>query len=279
MKKDHTYKHSIAWQKSKEEVWADIAVIIARKDASAGTPRTLVPSSRLLAIAASFTLLLAISGFMRFHTLEMHAPEGEHMSATLPDGSTVELNSNTSLSYHPQWWRFSRTAQLEGEAWFLVKKGSKFVVKSALAQTEVLGTSFNVFARDDRYHVSCHSGTVSVSSRQTKDIAVLDPGRKAVLSRTGTLSVYPMSYRGDTPVWVNPMLMYISTPLGLVFDEIEQKYSIEIDYSQIQEHLYSGNFPADTPLENMLSLLCRPFNLSYELSSGNKYLIISAPPE
>lgn len=270
---------NINWEKSKEEVWAEISGKIAGEGADRKLQQGPLPGRRWLALAASLTLLLALSAFMRFHAIETFSGDGEKISVILPDGSVVELNSNTKFSYHPYWWRFSRTARLEGEAWFEVEKGSKFRVKSELASTEVLGTTFNIFARGDSYLVSCHSGKVSVSSHQTKDRAVLEPGSKLVMSGSGSLEVSRMKFKGDTPAWLNPMLTFTSTPLHLVFEEIERQYGIEIDHSAVPEHLYSGNFPVDIPPENVLSLLCRPFNLTYERTSGNKYLILPASPE
>lgn len=68
---------------------------------------------------------------------------------TLPDGSVVRLNSVSRLSYKPLGWYFSRSAELSGEAFFEVEKGSKFTIYSMLGSTSVLGTSFNnVTARD-----------------------------------------------------------------------------------------------------------------------------------
>lgn len=283
MKKDPTYRKttlsgaSIAWEKSKEEIWTDLSGIIAKEGAVSKTHGLKLHRKLWFALAASLALLLAVTGFIRFLTVETYSSDGEVSTVALPDGSLVELNSNSILSYHPHWWRLARSVRLEGEAWFMVEKGSRFSVESSLALTEVLGTSFNVFARGDSYRVSCHSGRVQVSARQTKDRAVLDPGSKAELSDSGTFAVSPMLYRGEKPVWLNPMIMFTSTPLRLVFKEVERQYGIEIEYSRVPEHIYSGNFSVDTPLENVLSLLCRPFNLSYEFATGKKYIIVPAP--
>jgi ferric-dicitrate binding protein FerR (iron transport regulator) len=285
MRKDHTYHKqplsgaSITWEKSKEEIWAGLSEKIAEQGPGHKSQALKLQGRKWPSLAASVTLLLALTGFMRFHTVKTQSPADEISSVVLPDGSIVELNSSSTLSYHPHWWRLARSVRLEGEAWFEVEKGSRFRVESSLALTEVLGTSFNVFARGDSYRVSCHSGRVQVSSRQTKDSAILDPGSKAVLDDAGTLAVSPMKYKGDTPAWLNPMIIFTSTPLHLVFEEIERQYGIEIEYSGVPEHIYSGNFAVDTPLENVLSLLCRPFNLSYELSTGKKYIIVPAPAD
>jgi len=64
---------------------------------------------------------------MRFYTQTITVPKGHHLVAQLPDGSTVDLNADTKLSYHPYWWRFARTVNFEGEGFFKVKKGKKLI--------------------------------------------------------------------------------------------------------------------------------------------------------
>jgi transmembrane sensor len=292
MKEDFTYKHnsdsgdpadqllsraSIPWKQSKEEVWKDISAKIKKEGGDQEIHKRFLPGKQWLALAASITLLISVTGFLRFYSVETSTLLAETHTLVLPDGSSVELNENTTISYHPYWWRVSRSVKLEGEAWFLVEKGSNFRVESALAVTEVLGTSFNVLARDEIYQVSCHTGRVSVSASLSKDRAILDPGKQVELSSVGALEVTDMRYVGDTPGWLNRNIMFSSTPLQLVFEEIEKQYGIEIDGSRLPELLYSGNFSTNLPLENVLTLLCRPFKLRYEKITGKKYIIYPAP--
>jgi transmembrane sensor len=291
MKEDSTYKHnsgsgdpadqllsraSIPWKQSKEEVWKDISAKIKKEGGDQEIHKRFLPGKQWLALAASITLLLSVTGFLRFYSIETSTLLAETHALVLPDGSSVELNENTTISYHPYWWRVSRSVKLEGEAWFLVEKGSNFRVESALAVTKVLGTSFNVLARDDIYQVSCHTGRVSVSASLSKDRAILDPGKQVELSSVGALEVTDMRYVGDTPGWLNRNIMFSSTPLQMVFEEIEKQYGIEIDGSRLPELLYSGNFSTNLPLENVLTLLCRPFKLRYEKITGKKYVIYPA---
>ncbi|MCP4312721.1 MAG: DUF4974 domain-containing protein [Bacteroidetes bacterium] len=294
MRKDSKYKNnsdsgdpadhllssaSVPWEKSKEEVWKDLSAAITKEGGVQEIHRRFLPGKQWLALAASFTLLLAVTGYMRFHSIEVSTTMAETHSLLLPDGSAVELNSNTILSFHPHWWRISRGVKLEGEAWFLVEKGSSFRVESALAVTEVLGTSFNVLARNEKYQVSCHTGRVRVSASQSKERAILDPGKQVVLGSDGTLEVSDMISVSTAPGWLNRNIMFSATPLQMVFEEIEKQYGIEIDGSRLPDLLYSGSFSTDIPLENILTLLCRPFNLRYEKITGKKYIIYPAPEE
>ena len=86
---------------------------------------------------------------------QLKAPPGQVRTATLPDGSRVELNSGTTLRY-PRWWQvrflrqwMGRTVHLDGEAFFTVAANeAPFRVETRNAVVRALGTQFNVWARE-----------------------------------------------------------------------------------------------------------------------------------
>jgi ferric-dicitrate binding protein FerR (iron transport regulator) len=162
---------------------------------------------------------------------------------------------------------------LDGEAFFTVKEGRKFLVVSDLGTTEVLGTTFNVFARGGNYQVSCHTGRVRVSGTMTDQTVILTPNELAELDEYGDLRVSSVDDQGRTPGWTNKLIMFTSAPLSLVFEEIERQYGIVIEAPAKMKQVYSGNFSLDQSVENVLSLLCLPFDLTYERQTGNVYLV------
>ena len=85
------------------------------------------------------------------------------MVVTLPDNSIVTLRGGSELSYAPYWWFADRSLQFEGEAFFDVEKGSSFTVQSDNGVTQVLGTSFSIYANDENYEVFCKTGKVKSS--------------------------------------------------------------------------------------------------------------------
>ncbi len=263
----------ISWEKSKGEVWNDLEDLMAKEDQSPVRVRHLHPNRQWLALAASLVLLLSVSSFMRFYTVKTYSPQGVHASLQLPDGSGVELNASTHLSYHPYWWFVSREVKLDGEAYFKVEKGRTFRVVSGKASTEVLGTTFNVYARGEDYIVTCHSGSVRVSEDLTGSTVTLSPRERSILNASGGFSVSRLENAPDSPGWTGNMLMFASTPLRLVFEEIERQFGIVIEIPAEMPQVYSGNFSIDQSVENILSLLCLPFDLEYELQTGNKYLV------
>ncbi len=260
-------------KRAKGEVWNDLEDLMAKEDQPPVRVRHLHPNRQWLALAASLVLLLSVSAFMRFYTVKSYSPQGVHASLHLPDGSEVELNASTHLSYHPYWWFVSREVKLDGEAFFNVEKGKNFQVVSPLGSTEVLGTTFNVFARGRDYMVTCHSGSVRVSEDLTGSSVILSPNERSMLETSGGFRVSQLENTPDSPGWTGSMLMFASTPLRLVFEEIERQFGIVIETPAEMQQVYSGNFSLDQSVENILSLLCLPFDLEYEQQAGNKYLV------
>ncbi|TFH20169.1 MAG: DUF4974 domain-containing protein [Bacteroidia bacterium] len=263
----------VPWEKSKAEVWSDFEHRLVKEDLSPVPVRRMFPGKQWLALAASLVLLLAVSSFMRFYSVKTYCPAGVHTSLNLPDGSVVEINAASTVEYHPYWWFLSRKVDLDGEAFFGVKEGRKFRVVSDLGTTEVLGTTFNIFARGENYLVSCHTGSVRVSAARNEQSVILSPNELAELNEYGDLMVSPVDDQGQAPGWTNNLIMFTAAPLSLVFEEIERQYGIVIEAPAKMKQVYSGNFSLDQSVENILSLLCLPFDLSYERQTGNVYLV------
>jgi ferric-dicitrate binding protein FerR (iron transport regulator) len=267
----------IPWEKSKAQVWDELERKIDMEDRSPEPVVRTLSGRQWFAMAATVALLLSVAGFMRFYTVKTFCPDSVHASVELPDGSDVELNASTRISYHPYWWFISREVKLDGEAFFQVEKGKKFRVVSSNATTEVLGTTFNVFARGEDYIVTCHTGSVKVIDRASKKSVILSPEEKSVLNPTGGFTVSRVPEPRTEPGWTKNLIMFGSTPLQLVFEEVERQFGIVIETTGEVQEVYSGNFSLDQPVENILSLLCVPFDLEYERQSGNKYLVYPSP--
>ena len=128
-------------------------------------------------VAAACLAILFILRFLNPGETTLDVPRGKHMVHQLPDASEVEINAESSLAYSVKGWDQDRLVSLDGEAYFRVKKGKKFTVKTSLGEVEVLGTSFNVYNRGEDFRVSCLTGSVQVSSRRGDLHKVLLPGQ------------------------------------------------------------------------------------------------------
>jgi ferric-dicitrate binding protein FerR (iron transport regulator) len=224
------------------------------------------------AAAAALLILLGTFTVLRFYTAVTLTENGQHLSCTLPDGTSAELNAGSRISYHPMWWRFSRDIRFEGEGYFKVEKGKQLRVRSANGTTEVLGTSFTIYARKEEYRVTCFTGMIRVKST-TGDEAVLTPDYSASVGSSGNITVVRDDNATSAASWVKGMFSFRSRPLRTVLDEIQRQYDVTIHFDDGQ-HLFTGYFSKDRPTEEVLELVSRPFGLTFVKKSEGAYEII-----
>lgn len=79
------------------------------------------------------------------------------------DGLMVSLNVVIELEYVIEKWSKRCYVKLEGEVFFEVEKGVKFIVEMFYGMVEVFGISFNVEVWVDVFWVNCYMGKVWVS--------------------------------------------------------------------------------------------------------------------
>lgn len=162
--------------------------------------RKLITVSHLL-VAASVSVLLLV-GILAYNNNTVSIPEkpeiaditrsterGQKYSIVLADGTKVRLNSESTLVFPEKFTGNEREVELIGEAFFEVTKNPNkpFRVKTKRLTTEVLGTSFNVSAIDEREaSVTVATGKVKVKAVQHKDNlsdngVVLLPNQQVIL--------------------------------------------------------------------------------------------------
>ena len=110
-------------------------------------------------------------------------PEGTYQTATgeqqtlnLADGSTIYLNTHSKVRIN--FTDSSRRIQLlDGEARFDVAKDKKkpFIVETPRGEIRAVGTSFNVYDREDMVEVLVFEGTVSVNNKKRTQANTLKP--------------------------------------------------------------------------------------------------------
>lgn len=202
--------------------------------------------------------------------VEIATTIGEFEQVSLPDGTKVSLNANSKLSYSGEW---NRTLSLEGEAFFEVTKGSKFTVNTTGGTVQVLGTSFNVFARDTDLVVACKTGKVKVEVADKSYSQVITPG-ETVSSMKDTVKMTKIE-----PLmigkWQSGEFYFENRPVTEVLNEIQRQYQVTITTDSLEDKLFSGYFISTAGLDMALSMVCEPLNLSYDIVDGKDVVVTS----
>ena len=192
------------------------------------------------------------------------AQNGEQKTFYLPDSSEVEINAGSKVLVNVDDWTDTRAVKLEGEAFFKVKKGSRFIVNTPNGNVEVLGTSFNVNTRDGELIVECFTGKVKVSSDKVDQSKILTPLQGVKLEAgTNTWKNYAVSTDRQA-TWRAGKFYYDKTPLIQVLSELERQFNVQIEVEE-KEHFreYNGFFERGD-LDKAFNNICYPMNLTYE---------------
>jgi ferric-dicitrate binding protein FerR (iron transport regulator) len=265
MEKNKNYwgDKEIPFTKTEEQAWTELQARIQGLETE--TPvRSIRPWVWMASAAAVAALVISVfyinSGATQF---AFNTGNKETKEITLPDGSTAILNAGSSITFSDDWSE-ERVLNLEGEAFFTVKKGCRFKVFTKYGEVQVLGTSFNVSARPQDFNVICETGRVLVTSGSEE--MIITPGLQASLEN-GKLIQAAAGHHGNS--WIEGQFIFEEEPLENVLSEIERQFNVSIEYPNLNGKTYSGQF-GNLNLEETLTVVCAPFGLDFSIENNMK---------
>ncbi|BAO55396.1 FecR family protein [Nonlabens marinus] len=189
----------------------------------------------------------------------------------LPDNSEIKLNELSRLEYNASTWDEKRELDLEGEAFFDVEKGKRFDVNTMYGTISVLGTQFNVSARDSIFSVICYEGLVQVFHDNTTTKL---PAGKAYRVKNGVSETFDVAV--IQPEWLQNMKVFDQASVEEVFAALEAHYNIKITLENIDKSmLFTGAFELDN-LDNALMAITQSLNLTYQKTSKTQVVVTNA---
>ena len=198
---------------------------------------------------------------------------------TLPDGTNVWLNHNSSLKYPAMFNGKNRNVELNGEGFFEVAHNPKipFIVKAGEIQVLARGTTFNImaYADEDRIETSLIDGCVEVLrtvpggkpipllNMKPTDLAIFQKGNKEISSLTiGDERYYS---------WKEGKLVFNKEPIGEVAKKLSRWFNVDIQVkdNELLELTYTATFVNET-LPQVMELMAMASPVSYKISGREK---------
>ena len=242
-----------------DSLWSRIEASVAAEE----MPKTIVRPLwiRLWPVAAAAAVALLLWVALPSGTRRIMAEAGRQETLQLPEESSVVLNAGSRIVYGQRTFTRERSLKLDGEAFFRVKPGSTFTVETPYGSVIVLGTSFNVYARDGRLEVECFTGKVRVDASNGAT-AVIEPGQLAV-AEGGKLSHSTFVVDVGQPEWTKGRFRFAGSPMRDVIAELERQFDVRVEYdSAIGELTYTGLFERGD-LDTALQLITWPLHITY----------------
>lgn len=147
---------------------------------------------------------------------------------TLPDGSVVTLNKNSSLSFPSKFKGDTRTIALSGEAFFNVKpnKEKPFVIQVNEVIVRVVGTSFNVRSKNGVTEVIVETGIVQVI--RNNKMVELKPKEKVTISQQDSILVKQAESEKLYNYYRTKEFVCDDTPLWKLVEVLKEAYGVNI---------------------------------------------------
>lgn len=240
-----------------------------------------------MGIAAS--LLLVIGGCYLFFTSQLtqmvgsptciESPTGQHVRLTLHDGTTVELNSKSKISYPALFIGKERRVRLEGEAMFEVAHDASqpFIVETYACDVEVHGTHFNVIAdkNTQEFSTALFKGSVTVRNKINDEEILMEPNTVVNL-RNGHLYLGELNDR-DNYLWADGIISFGGDNFEQIVDKLRRYFDVEIEIQreELPEIKYKRlKIRTSEGLDHILRVLQRSSDFTYEYNDLDNKIII-----
>jgi transmembrane sensor len=240
-----------------------------------------------LRYAAIFLLLLG-SGIILYFTNYQAKNTDQWLTITttvdsikqvsLPDGSTVWLNKNSTLSYPNTFKKTLREAKLTGEGYFEVSHHPQlhFIIQCGKTVTEVLGTAFQLKQQENTGNVQLMvtAGKVmfSISDSINQKIDV-SAGEMAYFDSSKKLNLTKKQRVDENQIaWKTGRYVFKDMLLDSIINVLSNQYEIPIVFEDqsLKNRRISVEFEGNT-IDEMLQVIALTLKISIK-KEENKYV-------
>ena len=236
---------------------------------------------RFYRVAAVILLALVGGMYYYFSVNQQHtytyATQNAIADYVLQDGTKIKLNKNSSLTFTSAYGRKNRKVNLTGEAYFEVQKDKSkpFSVYTQGTETQVIGTTFNVFSNESRKQVTVAlvEGSVRFKADGCNDL--LRPQEEIVYyAETHKFEKQKTDLQFNT-AWTEGRYFYRDIAFGELLKKLEHIYDIriEMDYPEIATKRITTSLLTDRPLTEILSALQDELKFNFKETEDKKMII------
>lgn len=270
------------------EKMLDQIIFHQRKGLQIRKPSNSASTLRKLAVAASISIIILLSGLFIFNDINQSidnteivelktkkVPAGIKYTMKLQDGTMVKLNSSSSITYPEHFSDSVRIVYLEGEAFFEVVKDSlkPFIIKTGIAETQVLGTSFNVKAYHQKsIQVAVISGSVKIKNAYGNE-KLLAPYQMGVMNENSEEIVTDQFDVKHVIGWKDGILIFDKAKFQEVIRKLSMWYGVEFQINpDLQVNgVYSGEYRNES-LEDVLNGIAYSSGFNFRIENKSVYV-------
>lgn len=233
---------------------------------------------RFWMVAATVAMLIAMSGWL-YNIVSNNEPTfivasnntGIVQKVTLPDGTIINLNTCSRLTYPENFSGKLREVFLDGEAYFDVAhdKRRPFIVRAGELKIRVLGTKFNVNASTLVPQITATLIEGSIEAVTGKKDILMKPNQQLKYdTSSGRVSLTELTNASREIRWTQNIWVLADTPLLDICQRLEQQFNIKIIImnDELIGKSFTGEFYTNESLESILKTMqiSTPFNYEHK---------------
>jgi ferric-dicitrate binding protein FerR (iron transport regulator) len=211
---------------------------------------------------------------------KVHTPIGKRYHVVLTDGTKIELNSNSVLTFGLSNLGNQRNASLIGEAFFDVthNERSPFTVHSSDLRIKVLGTEFNISNYPENGYTSATliEGSVEVRNSMNESV-VIKPGTQAkIYPGQKNIEVKTVDVQ-EVVAWTSGRMIFNNEKFIDLVPRLNRWYGANFVLSdkELNNVRFTGTLKKENDLTHFLQMLKYTEGISYEISDDQVKLFIN----
>ncbi len=207
-------------------------------------------------------------------------PKGERYHITMIDGTEIELNENSTLSFCNKFYSTDRKVELTGEAFFDVAhdESRPFIVQSSSVQIEVLGTEFNIsnYEENKFMQTTLIDGSIKVINAIGEKV-VIKPGEQATIYHNQHNINVQQADVQESVAWMAGRLIFNDEKFENLRHRLNQWYDVKFVLvgDEIKEMRFTGTLKKENDLIYFLQMLKYTEGISYEINDERVKLFLN----
>tara|TARA_R110000868_G_scaffold259361_5_gene517314 strand:- start:78564 stop:79553 length:990 start_codon:yes stop_codon:yes gene_type:complete len=231
-------------------------------------------------VAATIIIVvgLGLAVFNPWKTVKYSTELGETLEVVLEDQSVITLNELSSLVVAKSFNEEDRKIEFLGEAYFDIAENpdKPFIIHSKNSEIRVLGTTFNVDAKEETevVEVDVTSGRVSFSEVENQsNLVILTKGMKGTFDLKDKGLISQNFENENFQAWRTNILEFDDLSMSHVIEDIQEYFGKEVSIAN-QEILrcnFTSSF-SEPSINEVLDILSITLDLTFE-REGNVFVL------
>ena len=204
-------------------------------------------------------------------------PLGSKSKLLLVDGTEINMNSGSELTYSSNFSSQNRSVTLRGEAFFKVKPDAAhpFIVKTKDFDVKVTGTQLNVCSYGDDLFSSATlaEGKIILSIHNNAKLIEVKPGEKFLLDRNEKKYILKPTDVEKELAWKDGEFIFKTIPFPELVKRLERWYDVKLTYKdkKLLTYSYTGRFKNQETIWQVLDAIRMTSPVNYRKTSFREF--------